>query len=123
MSTLVPDFILRYWDSLPAAWQTVTISTTQILIVTVGVILTVAFAPYFERKVIGFMQARVGPNRVGPLGLGQPFADVLKLLIKEVIVPRESNRFLFLVAPLLSLIPALATWAVMPLSENFIIAD
>ncbi len=123
MSTLVPDFILRYWDSLPAAWQNVTISTTQILIVTVGVILTVAFATYFERKVIGFMQARVGPNRVGPLGLGQPFADVLKLLIKEVIVPRESNRFLFLVAPLLSLIPALATWAVMPLSENFIIAD
>jgi NADH-quinone oxidoreductase subunit H len=123
MSTLVPDFVLDFWNSLPAAVQSVTISTTQIVIVTVAVILTVAFATYFERKVIGFMQARVGPNRVGPLGLGQPFADVIKLLIKEVIVPRESNRFLFLIAPLLSIIPALATWAVMPLSENFVIAD
>ncbi|HEX7062321.1 MAG TPA: NADH-quinone oxidoreductase subunit NuoH [Woeseiaceae bacterium] len=119
----MPDFVLDFWNSLPAAVQSVTISTTQIVIVTVAVILTVAFATYFERKVIGFMQARVGPNRVGPLGLGQPFADVIKLLIKEVIVPRESNRFLFLIAPLLSIIPALATWAVMPLSENFVIAD
>ena len=94
-----------------------------ILILTIGVILIVAFSTYFERKVIGKMQARVGPNRVGPKGLGQPFADVIKLLVKEVIVPSKSNRFLFVIAPLLTLIPALATWAVIPLNDWFVIAD
>jgi NADH-quinone oxidoreductase subunit H len=69
------------------------------------------------------MQGRIGPNRVGPMGLGQPFADVIKLLVKEVIVPEKSNRFLFVVAPLLTLVPALATWAVVPLSDTFVIAD
>jgi NADH-quinone oxidoreductase subunit H len=69
------------------------------------------------------MQARVGPNRVGPLGLGQPFADVIKLLVKEVIVPSKSNRFLFVIAPLLTLTPALATWAVIPLNNWYVIAD
>ena len=67
------------------------------------------------------MQGRIGPNRVGPLGLGQPFADVIKLLIKEVIVPQKSNRFLFVIAPLLTLIPALATWAVIPLSDTLVV--
>jgi NADH-quinone oxidoreductase subunit H len=120
---LVPRFLLDMWNSVPAPLQDVTIITTQIGIVTVCVILTVAFTTYFERKVIGFMQGRVGPNRVGPLGLGQPFADVIKLLIKEVVVPRESNRFLFVIAPLLSIVPALATWAVIPLWDGFVIAD
>ena len=69
------------------------------------------------------MQARVGPNRVGPLGLVQPFADVIKLLIKEVIVPSQSSKFLFVIAPLLSLIPALAAWAVIPMNDWFVIAD
>ncbi|HLT92378.1 MAG TPA: NADH-quinone oxidoreductase subunit NuoH [Woeseiaceae bacterium] len=119
----MPDFVLEWWAGLPAAVQSVTVSTTQILVVTVAIILTVAFATYFERKVIGYMQGRLGPNRVGPRGLAQPFADVIKLLIKEVIVPQQSNRFLFLIAPLLALVPALATWAVIPLSENFVIAD
>ena len=92
--------------------QYLTTVTSKILLVTVGVILIVAFSTYFERKVIGSMQARVGPNRVGPLGLLQPFADVFKLLFKEVIIPSRSNRFLFVIAPLLTLIPALAAWAV-----------
>jgi NADH-quinone oxidoreductase subunit H len=115
--------MIDLWNSVPAPLQEVTIITTQIGVVTVCVILTVAFTTYFERKVIGFMQGRIGPNRVGPLGLGQPFADVIKLLIKEVIVPRESNRFLFVIAPLLSIVPALATWAVIPLWDGFVIAD
>ena len=123
MSWLVPDFVADWWNIVPPTMQQVTVITTQIVAVTICIILTVAFATYFERKVIGFMQGRVGPNRVGPLGLGQPFADVIKLLIKEVVVPRESNRFLFVIAPLFAIIPALATWAVIPLTDSFVIAD
>jgi NADH-quinone oxidoreductase subunit H len=99
------------------------VTVMWIVIVMICVILAVAFTTYFERKVIGYMQGRIGPNRVGPLGLGQPFADVIKLLIKEVIIPQKSNRFLFVVAPLLSLIPALAAWAVIPLSDTFVISN
>ncbi|MDG1462327.1 MAG: NADH-quinone oxidoreductase subunit NuoH [Gammaproteobacteria bacterium] len=95
----------------------------QILALTVCVILCVAFLTLAERKVIGRMQNRIGPNRVGPRGLLQPFADVIKLLLKEVIVPKRSNRFLFVIAPLLAIIPALATWAVVPLFPGFVIAD
>ena len=119
MTNLMPQALMNWIDwglgvfySLPEWIQYLTITTWKILFVMIAVILIVAFSTYFERKVIGSMQGRVGPNRVGPLGLGQPFADVIKLLIKEVIVPSQSNKFLFIVAPLLSLIPALATWAV-----------
>ena len=130
MANLVPQFLLNWIDwglgvfySLPEWIQYLTITTWKILFVMIAVILIVAFSTYFERKVIGSMQARVGPNRVGPLGLGQPFADVIKLLIKEVVVPSQSNRFLFVIAPLLSLTPALATWAVIPLNDWYVIAD
>ncbi|MEM6514106.1 MAG: NADH-quinone oxidoreductase subunit NuoH [Pseudomonadota bacterium] len=115
--------VMQLWNSLDPMIQYLIVSTFKILIVTVGVILTVAFSTYFERKVIGSMQSRVGPNRVGPLGLGQPFADVIKLLVKEIVVPSKSNRFLFVIAPLLTLVPALAAWAVMPLHPGFVIAD
>ena len=123
MNTLVPRFIQDLWNGVPLLWQDLIIDSVKILVVMISVILIVAFSTYFERKVIGSMQARVGPNRVGPLGLLQPFADVFKLLFKEVIVPSESNRFLFIVAPLLSLIPALAAWAVIPMNDAFVIAD
>ena len=130
MSGLVPQFVTNWieWGlgvfySLPEWVQYLTTTTWKILIVLIAVILIVAFSTYFERKVIGSMQARVGPNRVGPLGLGQPFADVIKLLIKEVVVPSQSSKFLFIIAPLLSLIPALATWAVIPLNDWYVIAD
>jgi NADH-quinone oxidoreductase subunit H len=123
MASLIPDAIWDIWNSLPPLVQYLTVVTWKILFVTIGVILIVAFSTYFERKVIGSMQGRVGPNRVGPLGLGQPFADVIKLLIKEVVVPAKSNRFLFVIAPLLTLIPALATWAVIPLNDWYVIAD
>ncbi|NOR67176.1 MAG: NADH-quinone oxidoreductase subunit NuoH [Woeseiaceae bacterium] len=117
------EYLNSIWTSIPADYQYLVIVTSQILAVMMTVILTVAFTTYFERKVIGYMQGRLGPNRVGPLGLGQPFADVLKLLIKEVVVPAKSNRFLFVIAPLLAITPALAAWAVIPLSDNFVIAD
>jgi NADH-quinone oxidoreductase subunit H len=123
VKTFVPQFALDIWNWLPPLIQYLTVVTWKILFVMIGVILVVAYSTYFERKVIGSMQARVGPNRVGPLGLLQPFADVFKLLFKEVIVPSESNRFLFIIAPLLSLIPALAAWAVIPMNDSFVIAD
>jgi len=127
MRPLIPDFILSRWDAFfelfPPLVQFLVETTLAIGVVTICVILIVAFSTYFERKVIGAMQGRIGPNRVGPLGLGQPFADVIKLLIKEVVIPTESNRFLFVIAPLLTLIPAFAAWAVIPLAPNFVIAD
>ncbi len=95
----------------------------KILIITVPLITAVAFYTYFERKVIGSMQIRVGPNRVGPLGLIQPFADVFKLLLKEIILPTSSNRFLFLIAPIIALAPAFAAWAVVPFNDFLVLAD
>jgi NADH-quinone oxidoreductase subunit H len=120
---LVPAFVLDIWSALPPLVQYLTITVWKILFVMISVILIVAFSTYFERKVIGSMQARVGPNRVGPLGLGQPFADVIKLLIKEVIVPSQSSRFLFVIAPLITLTVALAAWAVIPFNSWYVIAD
>jgi NADH-quinone oxidoreductase subunit H len=117
------EFLAASWEALPPLVQYLVTVFSKILLVTITVILIVAFSTYFERKVIGSMQARVGPNRVGPMGLGQPFADVIKLLVKEVIVPTKSNRFLFVIAPLLTLIPALAAWAVIPVNDTFVIAD
>ena len=117
------EIVTGLWDAVPPLVQYLTIVVSKILLVSVAVILTVAFSTYFERKVIGSMQSRVGPNRVGPLGLLQPFADVIKLLIKEVVVPTQSNKFLFIIAPLLTLVPALAAWAVIPMNDWFVIAD
>ncbi|MEM8982804.1 MAG: NADH-quinone oxidoreductase subunit NuoH [Pseudomonadota bacterium] len=94
-----------------------------ILAVTVVLILCVAYTTLAERKFIGYMQRRLGPNRVGFRGLLQPFADVFKLLLKEVVVPSNSSRFLFVIAPLLAITPAFAAWAVMPLWDGFVIAD
>ncbi len=117
------EYLTSMWAALPPEFQHLVVITTQILAITLCVILAVAYATFFERKVIGYMQCRLGPNRVGPRGLLQPFADVIKLLIKEVIIPSKSNRFLFVIAPLLSIIPAFATWAVIPLNDTFVIAD
>jgi NADH-quinone oxidoreductase subunit H len=117
------DFVTGAWTSLPAWLQGTLVALGQILAGTIVVILCVAYLTLAERKVIGYMQVRIGPNRVGPKGLLQPFADVIKLLIKEVVVPARSNRFLFVVAPLLALTPAFAAWAVISLWPGFAIAD
>ena len=85
--------------------------------------MAVAYYTYLERRVIGYMQIRRGPNRIGPMGLAQPFADVFKLLFKEIVLPENSNKFLFLLAPVLSLAPAFAAWAVVPFDDWAVVAD
>lgn len=95
----------------------------KILSLVIPLLLAVAYYTYFERKVIGFMHCRVGPNRVGPRGLLQPIADGLKLIFKEILLPEKSNRYLYLLAPVLSFAPALAAWAVVPFDDGLVIAD
>jgi len=90
----------------------------KITLIVVPIMLSVAYLTLAERKVIGYIQVRIGPNRVGPRGLLQPIADGLKLLMKEIIVPTNANRFLFISAPILALAPALAAWAVIPFSDG-----
>jgi NADH-quinone oxidoreductase subunit H len=96
---------------------------TSILMVIVPLFFIVAYVTYSERKIIGFMQSRMGPMRVGPSGLLQPIADVLKLVSKEIIIPTTANKGIFLTAPMLMLIPSLLVWSVIPLSEYFIISN
>ncbi|MDR3477123.1 MAG: NADH-quinone oxidoreductase subunit NuoH [Gammaproteobacteria bacterium] len=95
----------------------------KILVIVVGLLLSVAYLTFLERKVIGYIQCRIGPNRVGPMGLAQPFADVIKLILKEIIVPTKSNKFLFIVAPIISLATALAGWAVIPFGKAAVLAN
>ncbi len=115
--------MLQIWEALPEVLRFVVVTTLKIFGIILPLIIVVAYYTYAERKVIAFMHARMGPNRVGPMGLLQPIADTLKMLLKEVIVPANANRFLFILAPVISLIPALATWAVIPLNETFVLAD
>lgn len=95
----------------------------KIILIVIPVMISVAYLTYFERRVIGFMQSRIGPNRVGYFGLLQPIADALKLMFKEIVLPTKSNNFLFFLAPLLSIAPALAAWAVIPFDYEMVLAD
>ncbi|AKO64659.1 NADH:ubiquinone oxidoreductase subunit H [Methylophilales bacterium MBRSG12] len=95
----------------------------KIILIVIPVMISVAYLTFFERRVIGFMQSRIGPNRVGYFGLLQPIADALKLMFKEIVLPSKSNNFLFFLAPLLSIAPALAAWAVIPFDYEMVLAD
>ncbi len=106
----------------PSLW-TLIWTLAKIIAIALPLILAVAYLTLAERKFIGWMQVRIGPNRVGPLGLLQPFADVFKLIFKEVIVPTGANRRLFFVAPVLSIGPALAAWAVIPFADGVVLAN
>lgn len=114
------EIMTEFWTTigLPAFWMVI-----KILIVVVPLILCVAYLTYAERKVIGWMQLRRGPNRVGPMGLLQPIADAIKLLHKEIIYPTASNKVIFILAPMLTFSLSFLAWAVMPLGAEYIIAD
>ena len=116
------EHLATTWQSLPDYAR----STVWILVITVALIISVALLTLWERKVIGWMQLRRGPNRVRLFGvapgLGQPFADVMKLLLKEVVIPAKSNKFLFRLAPVIALVPAFAAWAVIPLSPEVVVS-
>ncbi len=119
---------IREWLSgiITVYWTTPLLLLVQTLMVMVCLILTMAFYTLAERKVIGWIQARKGPNRIGGLlipGLAQPFADVVKLIFKEIVIPTDSNKFLFRLAPFLALVPALATWAVIPFAPEHAFAN
>ncbi|MGC9128220.1 MAG: complex I subunit 1/NuoH family protein, partial [Acidithiobacillus sp.] len=102
----------------PALW-----SLLKIVFVLVPLLAAVAYLTLAERKVIGYMQIRLGPNRVGFRGLLQPIADALKLLFKEVVIPTNANRFLFLTAPVLAFVPAMLVWAAVPFGPDVAIAN
>jgi NADH-quinone oxidoreductase subunit H len=117
------DAVMNFGEGIfggiwPGVWALI-----KIVLIVAPLMLAVAYLTYFERKVIGYMQVRIGPNRVGPGGLIQPIADGLKLLLKEVIVPTNANKGVFIIAPMLALAPALAAWAVIPFTDSLVLAN
>jgi NADH-quinone oxidoreductase subunit H len=105
----------------PTAWYLAK-TVTMILMVMIPVLVFVLYFQLVERWVIGWIQVRRGPNRVGPFGLLQPIADAIKLLLKEQIVPTGANKFLFLIAPAVAVAPAMAVWAVIPFSPTWVVS-
>jgi NADH-quinone oxidoreductase subunit H len=95
----------------------------QVLVVVVPLLIAVAYFTWFERKVLAAMHLRMGPNVVGPWGLLQPFADAVKMLVKETILPTNANKVVFLIAPILTFVLALVAWAVIPFGEGLVVSD
>src|ERR1700761_2636064 len=113
----ISDFLLH--DSIGIVILTV----LEALALLVPVLIAVAYLTYAERKVMAAIQLRKGPNVVGPFGLLQPFADAIKMITKETIIPSGANRFLFMIAPMLTFVLAMLAWAVIPVNEGWAIAD
>lgn len=118
MEAMLEPVAQLFGPAWPAVW-----TLAKIVAILVPLLTAVAYMTYAERKIIGFMQVRMGPNRVGPLGLLQPIADALKLLFKEIIVPTSASRGLFIVGPILAIGPSLAAWAVVPFADGMVLAD
>jgi NADH-quinone oxidoreductase subunit H len=102
---------------------TIIIILLKIVAILAPLLTSVAYLTFAERKIIGYMQIRLGPNRVGPKGWLQPIADAMKLMFKEIIVPTRADRFLFLLAPVLAFGPALAAWAVIPFGNGMLLSN
>jgi NADH-quinone oxidoreductase subunit H len=117
------DTIASMLSFLPAELVTVILIVLKILVIVLPVMGAVAYITLAERKVIGYIQVRIGPNRVGPRGLLQPIADALKLIMKETIIPTSANKVLFLIAPVLAFAPAIAAFAVVPFGEGLILSN
>ncbi|MEW8522726.1 MAG: NADH-quinone oxidoreductase subunit NuoH [Candidatus Thiodiazotropha endolucinida] len=117
------EFFISIWGSLPAELQYLIWTLIKIIVIIAPIMLSVAYFTYAERKIIGYMQVRIGPNRVGPKGWLQPIADAVKLMFKEIVIPAKANKLLFVIAPAITLGPALAAWAVFPFDEELVLAD
>lgn len=119
----MPEVILSLLEIFPDWLQVLLIALIKVVVIVAPLMLAVAYLTFAERKLIGYMQIRVGPNRVGPRGWLQPIADALKLLCKEIIVPAKSNKYLFILAPILSIAPSLAAWSVIPFTDSLVLSD
>ena len=111
--------MIELWNAMPVTLQ-ILLKIVAIMMPLMGL---VAYYTLAERKVIGYMQVRIGPNRVGPRGLLQPIADALKLMMKEIVLPERADRTLFMLAPMVAIAPALAAWAVFPFDAGLVLAD
>ena len=111
--------MIELWNVLPVGIQ-ILLKILAILLPLLGL---VAYYTLAERKVIGYMQVRIGPNRVGWRGLLQPIADAVKLMMKEIVLPTKADKALFFIAPMLAIAPAMAAWAVFPFDEGLVLAD
>ncbi|MBB3224756.1 NADH-quinone oxidoreductase subunit NuoH [Pseudoduganella umbonata] len=109
-------------DALGAAWPFVW-TMIKLLCVLMPLLGMVAYATLWERKLIGFIQIRIGPNRVGPMGLLQPMADGIKMLLKEIVIPTKAAKGLFVIGPVMTIMPALAAWAVVPFGPEAVLAN
>ena len=119
----MPQFITSILGVFPDGLATLLEILIKIALIIGPLLGVVAYFTFAERKVIGYMQVRMGPNRVGPRGWGQPIADAVKLMFKEIIIPAGANKVLFILAPILSLGAALSAWAVVPFSDGLVLAD
>jgi len=113
------EMLISVWNWMPEALQVL----IKIVAIIAPLMLAVAYTTYAERKIISYMQVRIGPNRVGPRGWLQPIADAVKLMFKEIVIPTNANRFLFLIAPILSIGPSLAAWAVIPFNDTLLLSS
>ena len=113
------EFLTGLYNSLPVVIQIL----LKIILILAPLMVLVAYYTYAERKIIGYMQVRMGPNRVGPKGWLQPIADAVKLMFKEIVIPTGADKLLFLIAPLISIGPAIAAWAVFPFDAGLVLAD